>query len=52
MELFRVEFIGRRTVYPGTYGHLGGYDHYIIADRVISIEPVKDERPGTTAGVE
>lgn len=41
---YQVEFEGRRTMYPGPFGHLGSADHELIVDRVISIAPI-DERP-------
>lgn len=40
--LYRVEFIGRRTQYPGHFGHLGMYDFEIYVDRPISIRRVPD----------
>jgi hypothetical protein len=40
--LYRVEFIGRRTLYPGNFGHLGGYDYEIFVDQPISIRKVPD----------
>lgn len=42
-SLYRVEFIGRRTQYPGTFGHMGGYDYEIVVDRPISIRKVPDQ---------
>jgi hypothetical protein len=33
---FLLEIEGRRTMYPGPFGHLGGADHELIVDRVIS----------------
>ncbi|WP_375285971.1 hypothetical protein [Sphingomonas sp.] len=32
-----IEFIGRKTLYAGTYGHMGMSGHEIIVDRVISL---------------
>lgn len=40
--LYRVEFIGRRTEYPGSFGHMGCCDYEIIVDRPISIRKVPD----------
>jgi hypothetical protein len=40
--LYRVEFIGRRTEYPGNFGHMGDYDYEIFVDRPISIRKVPD----------
>jgi hypothetical protein len=31
-----IEFIGRKTMYPGNYGHMGMSGHEIIVDSVIS----------------
>jgi hypothetical protein len=42
--LFEVEFTGRRTVYPGNFGHLGMYAHEMIVDRMISIKQVPDRQ--------
>ena len=38
--LYAVDFIGRRTLKRGGYGHFGVFDHEIVVDRIISIEPV------------
>lgn len=32
-----IEFVGRKTLYPGAYGHLGMSGQEIIVDRVISL---------------
>lgn len=32
-----IEFVGRKTLYPGSYGHMGMSGQEIIVDRVISI---------------
>jgi hypothetical protein len=32
-----IEFIGRKTMYPGAYGHLGMSGQEVIVDRVISL---------------
>ena len=42
-KLYRVEFVGRRTLHAGPFGHMGGSEHEIIVDRPISIEEVKEE---------
>lgn len=39
-QRYRVSFVGRKTRYPGGYGHFGLYDSEIIVDRVISIEKI------------
>lgn len=36
--LYRVEFVGRKTLFRGPYGHLGVSDHEVIVDRMISRE--------------
>lgn len=38
----QVEFIGRKTRYAGSYGHMGLFAHYIIVDRVISVRDISD----------
>jgi hypothetical protein len=35
--LYQVDFVGRKTAYPGWYGHVGRYQQEIIMDRLISI---------------
>ena len=37
---FLIDFIGRRTAYPGQYGHLGMSRSEIIVDRMLSLRPV------------
>lgn len=41
---FDIEFVGRRTLYAGQYGHGGVFGHEIIVDRIISIK-LRDEEP-------
>ena len=36
----RLRFIGRRTMYPGEYGHMGMFGNEIVVDRVISAETI------------
>jgi hypothetical protein len=43
--LYSVDFIGRKTMYKGPYGHLGMSDHEIIVDRVMSIKMVQAPPP-------
>jgi hypothetical protein len=38
--MFAVDFVGRKTSYPGGYGHLGDYDQEIIMDRLLSMKRV------------
>lgn len=40
-ELYRVEFVGRKTIDAGTYGHFGMYAHEIIVDRMLSRKRLK-----------
>jgi hypothetical protein len=41
--LYAVEFIGRRPLYSGTFGHFGMFQNDVIVDRVISMKEI--ERP-------
>jgi hypothetical protein len=34
-KLYRVDFIGRKTIYKGAYGHMGASDYEIVMDRMI-----------------
>lgn len=36
-----MEFVGRKTLYPGVHGHLGGTPHNIIVDKVLVFRPVE-----------
>jgi hypothetical protein len=40
--LYQVEFLGRRTQYPGHYGHMGVFGQEMVVDRIISIKAQKD----------
>ncbi|HEX8413566.1 MAG TPA: hypothetical protein VF637_06710 [Sphingomicrobium sp.] len=40
LRAFELEFIGRRTLVAGKHGHLGGSDHEVVVDRLISARPV------------
>ena len=46
--LYSIEFVGRKTMYKGPYGHLGMSDQEIIVDRVISIKMVQAPPPPMT----
>jgi hypothetical protein len=46
--LYAVEFIGRRTRYPGGFGHMGMSDHEMIVDRLISIRMIEPPMPPMT----
>ena len=39
--LYQVDFIGRRTSYPGSYGHMGVYDEEVLVDQMISIKELE-----------
>ena len=46
--LYAVDFMGRRTLHRGVFGHMGVFDHEIIVDRVISIKQVEAPPPPPT----
>ena len=39
-RLIRLEFVGRRTAYPGSYGHFGGSRSLVLADRLSKAEVI------------
>lgn len=39
--LYAVEFIGRRTIHPGLFGHLGMFSHEMTVERMISIREIE-----------
>ena len=41
--LYQIEFVGRRTKFPGHFGHLNQYDHLMVVDRIVSIRLVRAE---------
>ncbi len=41
--LYRIDFIGRRTVVRGNYGHMGLARHAIVVDRLLFID--RQDRP-------
>jgi hypothetical protein len=43
--LYRIDFIGRRTVIPGNYGHLGLARHAIVVDRLLFIDNANEPLP-------
>ncbi|WP_162888129.1 hypothetical protein [Sphingomonas mesophila] len=52
-DAYGLEFIGRRTLVAGAYGHMGGSRHYVLVDRLIRVEPVAAEKkagPGSRPG--
>jgi hypothetical protein len=46
--VYVVDFVGRKTLFKGPYGHMGLSDHEIIVDRVISIRTIKPPPPDMT----
>lgn len=40
---WEVEFVGRRTLFPGNHGHMGGSEHEIVVDRMISARALEPE---------
>jgi hypothetical protein len=42
--LYRVDFIGRRTMYKGPYGHMGVFDEELFIDKPIKIELIEEPR--------
>lgn len=46
--LYAIEFIGRRTKYPGMYGHMGGSRHELIVDRILAIKEIEGPPPDWT----
>ena len=39
-RLVAIDFIGRRTMYPGRYGHMGMSNSEVVVDRMISARPI------------
>src|SRR3954470_2501612 len=37
-RLIRLDFVGRRTLYPGRYGHLGLSSDFVVVDRLVSAQ--------------
>jgi hypothetical protein len=44
-KLYRVEFVGRKTIYKGAYGHMGASDHEIVVERMIRLREVSKQQP-------
>lgn len=40
--IYQIDFIGRKTMFKGTYGHGGIFDEYVIADKVIALKKVPE----------
>jgi hypothetical protein len=49
-KLYRIEFIGRKTMYKGAYGHMGASDHEIVMDRLIAAQEVAKPRAAGKPG--
>jgi hypothetical protein len=45
LGVYAIEFVGRQTLYPGLYGHMGGSDEEVIVDHVISMNRIGDTAP-------
>jgi hypothetical protein len=39
-RLIFLDFVGRQTLYPGSYGHMGMSQDFVIVDRLISARPL------------
>jgi len=39
--VYAVNFTGRRSLFQGSYGHLGMYDEEVIVDHMISIRKIE-----------
>ena len=39
-KLYKIEFIGRRTLKSGAFGHLGGSDREVVVEDLVRLEPV------------
>ena len=42
--LYAIEFVGRRTLRRGRYGHMGVFEQEVLVDRVISLDLVQDHQ--------
>lgn len=47
-QLYEIEFVGRQTAVAGAHGHLGGSDHEVIVDELISIREIEPPPPPPT----
>lgn len=50
--LYEVDLVGRRTAIKARYGHMGGSDHELIVDRMISVREVEPPPPPETPAEE
>jgi hypothetical protein len=39
-----IEFIGRKTLRRGAYGHFGMFEHYVVVDKVISARLLRPDQ--------
>jgi hypothetical protein len=46
--LYQLDFIGRKTMYRGPYGHMGVFDEEITIDRVLSMKELQAPPPPPT----
>jgi hypothetical protein len=42
---FHIVFIGRRSAYPGHFGHMGMAPNLVLVDKLISIERLPESKP-------
>lgn len=51
-ELYHVDFIGRKTIYKGPYGHFGMFDSEVDIDRMIRMELISKPKAPSKKSVE
>ena len=44
--VYAVNFTGRRSLFQGSYGHLGMYDEEVVVDHMISIRKIESPPKG------
>lgn len=49
-KLYQVDFIGRRPLHSGSFGHFGLFPTDVVVDRIISIKQVQAPPPQPTKG--
>jgi hypothetical protein len=47
---FALDFVGRRSLFKGNYGHLGASDYFVVVDRIISIRDITPSVVGAPSG--
>lgn len=40
-HIYAIEFVGRRTLQAGKFGHIGTSDHEMVVDKLISLSKVR-----------